>query len=130
MLDSYGITVFSYLANSASSIRMVPLICFPRHGQSLRLRSQYLSCRTYPHIFTVNRDEFVAPIPEAERHDVMLAYHAQLNSVDDQTRITAAKAWSKWESVLFALTNGVSESLIRPLKNVNLKAVRRPRTRR
>ena len=43
------------------------------------------------------RDEYLAPIPEAERHDLMLAYHAQLNSVDEETRIKAAKAWSKWE---------------------------------
>ncbi|TFY80384.1 hypothetical protein EWM64_g3628 [Hericium alpestre] len=49
-------------------------------------------------VFTLRkRDEFVAPIPEAERGDLMLAYHAQLNSVDDETRIKAAKAWSKWE---------------------------------
>lgn len=48
----------------------------------------------------MNRDEYIAPIPPAERHDMVLAYHAQLNSVDDQTRITAAKSWSKWESVL------------------------------
>jgi proline iminopeptidase len=27
----------------------------------------------------------------------VLAYHAQLNSVDDETRLRAAKAWSKWE---------------------------------
>lgn len=44
-----------------------------------------------------DRDEFVAPIPEAERGDLVLAYHAQLNSVDDETRLKAAKAWSKWE---------------------------------
>ena len=43
------------------------------------------------------RDEYIAPIPEAERIDLILAYHAQLNSVDEETRITAAKAWSKWE---------------------------------
>lgn len=43
------------------------------------------------------RDEYLAPIPEAERRDLMLAYHAQLNSVDEETRIKAAKAWSKWE---------------------------------
>ncbi|KAG5636162.1 hypothetical protein H0H81_008943 [Sphagnurus paluster] len=49
------------------------------------------------HLFPEAWDEFIAPIPEAERHDLMLAYHAQLNSVDDQTRITAAKAWAKWE---------------------------------
>ena len=43
------------------------------------------------------RDEYLAPIPEAERQDLMLAYHAQLNSADEETRIKAAKAWSKWE---------------------------------
>jgi proline iminopeptidase len=42
-------------------------------------------------------DEYLAPIPEAERHDLVLAYHAQLNSVDDETRLRAAKAWSWWE---------------------------------
>ncbi|KAK1235241.1 hypothetical protein PQX77_001547 [Marasmius sp. AFHP31] len=45
----------------------------------------------------ISRDEYLEPIPEAERHDLILAYHAQLNSVDDQTRIKAAKAWTKWE---------------------------------
>ena len=43
------------------------------------------------------RDEYLAPIPEAERRDLILAYHAQLNSADEETRIKAAKAWSKWE---------------------------------
>jgi proline iminopeptidase len=41
----------------------------------------------------------VAPIPEAERGDMILAYHAQLNAVDDETRVRAAKAWAKWEYV-------------------------------
>ncbi|TFK75200.1 proline iminopeptidase [Pluteus cervinus] len=49
------------------------------------------------HLFPEAWDEYLAPIPEAERGDLILAYHAQLNSVDDQTRITAAKAWAKWE---------------------------------
>ena len=43
------------------------------------------------------REEYLAPIPEAERRDLILAYHAQLNSADEETRIKAAKAWSKWE---------------------------------
>lgn len=43
------------------------------------------------------RDEYVAPIPEAERQDMILAYHAQLNSVDEETRLNAARAWAKWE---------------------------------
>ncbi|PBL03527.1 proline iminopeptidase [Armillaria gallica] len=49
------------------------------------------------HLFPEAWDDYIAPIPEAERHDIMLAYHAQLNSVDDATRIKAARAWSKWE---------------------------------
>ncbi|KAF9526401.1 proline iminopeptidase [Crepidotus variabilis] len=49
------------------------------------------------HLFPEAWDDFIAPIPETERKDIILAYHAQLNSVDDETRITAAKAWSKWE---------------------------------
>jgi len=49
------------------------------------------------HLFPEAWDEYVAPIPEAERGDMMLAYHAQLTSVDDETRRIAAKAWSKWE---------------------------------
>lgn len=47
------------------------------------------------------REEYIAPVPEAERKDMLLAYHAQLNSVDDEVRLTAAKTWAKWESVLF-----------------------------
>lgn len=51
------------------------------------------------HLFPDAWEEYIAPIPETERNDMILAYHAQLNSVDDQTRITAAKAWAKWEMV-------------------------------
>jgi len=49
------------------------------------------------HLFPEAWDEYLAPIPEAERRDLILAYHAQLNSADEETRIKAAKAWSKWE---------------------------------
>ncbi|KAF9267825.1 proline iminopeptidase [Marasmius fiardii PR-910] len=49
------------------------------------------------HLFPEAWDEYLAPIPEPERNDLILAYHAQLNSVDEATRIKAAKAWTKWE---------------------------------
>jgi len=49
------------------------------------------------HLFPEAWEDYIAPIPEAERSDMMLAYHAQLNSVDDEVRRTAAEAWSKWE---------------------------------
>ncbi|KAF8529837.1 proline iminopeptidase [Gautieria morchelliformis] len=42
-------------------------------------------------------DEYIAPIPEQDRDDMILAYHSQLNSEDIQIRLRAAKAWSKWE---------------------------------
>ncbi|KAJ7274323.1 proline iminopeptidase [Mycena haematopus] len=49
------------------------------------------------HLFPEAWEEYIAPIPEKERQDMVLAYHAQLNSIDDETRVAAAKAWSKWE---------------------------------
>ncbi|KAF8808745.1 proline iminopeptidase [Phlegmacium glaucopus] len=49
------------------------------------------------HLFPEAWDEYLAPIPEAERQDLILAYHAQLNSAHEETRIKAAKAWAKWE---------------------------------
>ncbi|GJE88585.1 proline iminopeptidase [Phanerochaete sordida] len=49
------------------------------------------------HLFPEAWEDYVAPIPESERHDMVLAYHAQLNSADDETRLRAAKAWTRWE---------------------------------
>ena len=45
----------------------------------------------------LHREEYIAPIPEAERKDMVLAYHAQLNAADEGVRLNAARAWSKWE---------------------------------
>lgn len=78
--------------NFDSSTRMVPAIFSQRHGKLLWFQKLENTVSLY-----YIRDEFIAPIPEAERKDLILAYHAQLNSVDEDTRITAAKAWSKWE---------------------------------
>ena len=41
--------------------------------------------------------QFVAPIPPDERDDLLSAYHRRLISDDEQTRLTAARAWSIWE---------------------------------
>lgn len=40
---------------------------------------------------------YLAQIPEAERGDLMAAYHARLTSPDSAVRLAAAKAWSGWE---------------------------------
>ncbi|MGD1906400.1 MAG: prolyl aminopeptidase [Leptolyngbyaceae cyanobacterium] len=41
---------------------------------------------------------YLAPIPAAERDDLVAAYYRRLTSPDEQTRLTAAKAWSIWEA--------------------------------
>ena len=42
-------------------------------------------------------EQFQAPIPEAERHDMMAAYRRRLTSADEQVQLEAARAWSLWE---------------------------------
>ncbi|MEA3053249.1 MAG: proline iminopeptidase [Sphingomonadales bacterium] len=42
--------------------------------------------------------DFLAPIPEAERGDLVAAYHRRLTDPDPATRLAAAKAWSRWEA--------------------------------
>jgi proline iminopeptidase len=42
-------------------------------------------------------DEYLKPIPEVERGDLMSAYHRRLTSDDATVRMAAAKAWSIWE---------------------------------
>ncbi|HVQ09565.1 MAG TPA: prolyl aminopeptidase [Allosphingosinicella sp.] len=49
-------------------------------------------------IFPDKWEEFVAPIPEAERGDLVAAYHRRLTRDDPAERLAAAKAWSKWEA--------------------------------
>lgn len=41
--------------------------------------------------------EFIKPIPEAERSDLLTAYHNRLNSDNEIVRMSACKAWSSWE---------------------------------
>ncbi len=67
-------------------------------------------------IFTIRRDEirwfyqegaswmfadawekYLEPIPEAERHDLLSAYHRRLTGDNPAERLRAAKAWSAWE---------------------------------
>jgi len=58
------------------------------------------------HLFPEEWDNYLAPIPEVERGDMIKAYHNRLNSSDEQTRLIAARAWSKWEVATSKLTVG------------------------
>ncbi|PID50602.1 MAG: prolyl aminopeptidase [Proteobacteria bacterium] len=48
-------------------------------------------------IFPDYWEDFVAPIPEAERGDMLKAYHKRLTGKNEIARMQAAKAWSAWE---------------------------------
>lgn len=42
-------------------------------------------------------EQFIAPIPPQERHDLVGAYRRRLTGTDEVAKLEAAKAWSVWE---------------------------------
>lgn len=48
-------------------------------------------------------ERFQAPIPDAERDDLVAAYHGRLTSGDPALERTAARAWCAWEDELITL---------------------------
>ena len=55
--------------------------------------------QVYPDKF----EDFLKPIPEAERGDMVGAYRERLTSEDQDVQVAAAKAWSKWEGEIVTL---------------------------
>jgi proline iminopeptidase len=55
--------------------------------------------QVYPDKF----DDFLAPIPEGERSDLVEAYRKRLTSNDADEQLHAAQAWSKWEGDIVTL---------------------------
>jgi proline iminopeptidase len=55
--------------------------------------------QVYPDKF----EEFLAPIPENERDNLVEAYRKRLTSDDKDVQLAAAKAWSKWEGDIVTL---------------------------
>jgi len=49
------------------------------------------------HLYPDAWDEFIAPIPADERHDLMAAYHRRLFGDDRTVMMQAARAWARWE---------------------------------
>ncbi len=43
-------------------------------------------------------EEYLAPIPAAERSDMMAAYRRRLTGDDEAVKLAAARAWSLWEA--------------------------------
>ena len=42
-------------------------------------------------------EHYIAPIPEAERHDFVSAFYKRLTGDDPQAKQDAAQAWARWE---------------------------------
>ncbi len=48
-------------------------------------------------------EDYVAPIPLAERHDMIGAYYRRLTGENLQERLACARAWSQWEGKTISL---------------------------
>ncbi len=54
-------------------------------------------------IFPEAFESYLAPIPAAERRDMIEAYYRRLTAADRETQIAAARAWSVWEGTTLSL---------------------------
>jgi proline iminopeptidase len=70
-------------------LRPIELTWFYQFGASLLFPEQW--------------QKFLAPIPPAERGDLLTAYHRRLLSDDAAVRLEAARAWSIWEGATSSL---------------------------
>ena len=70
-------------------LRQLELTWFYQFGASLLFPDQW--------------QKFLEPIPPAERHDLLGAFHRRLRSPDAAERLAAARAWSIWEGATSSL---------------------------
>jgi proline iminopeptidase len=70
-------------------LRQLELTWFYQCGASLLFPDQW--------------QKFLEPIPPAERHDLLGAFHRRLRSPDAAERLAAARAWSIWEGATSSL---------------------------
>ncbi len=87
---------------------------YPQHVSGLVLRGIFLArqqdldwlykqgaSKIYPDFW----EDFIHPIPEHERDDLLKAYAKRLFGQDEIARMSAAKAWSVWEGRIATLQN-------------------------
>lgn len=65
------------------TLRRAELLWFYQHGASW--------------LFPDFWEDFIAPIPEAERGDLIAAYRKRLTGTDPEEQLACARAWSVWE---------------------------------
>jgi proline iminopeptidase len=89
-----------------STLSLVYAETHPQRVLGLILRGIFL-CRPWEihwfyqeganRIFPDHWQEFIAPIPEPERHDLLGGHYRRLIGADEIARMASAKAWSVWE---------------------------------
>jgi proline iminopeptidase len=84
----------------------------PAHVSELVLRGIFLLRRAEidwfyqagaSRLFPDRWQDFLKPIPEAERGNLLQAYHERLNAADETVQLEAARAWSVWEGATSTL---------------------------
>jgi proline iminopeptidase len=89
-----------------STLALAYAVTHPEHCLGLLLRGIFLLTEAEirwfyqegaSHIYPDAFERFCAPIPIAERHDFVGAFYKRLTSASRAERITAARAWGRWE---------------------------------
>lgn len=90
-----------------STLALAYAITHPEKVKAMILRGIFLCRPSEIHwfyqegasqIFPDIWDEYLKPIPENERQDLVNAYYKRLTHENADVRLQAAKAWSKWEA--------------------------------
>jgi proline iminopeptidase len=108
--ERFGIDEWSVFGGSwGSTLALAYAETHPKRVRGLILRGIFL-CRPEETrwfyedsqgasaIFPDQWEEYISIIPEAERGDLMTAYHRRLTSGDASVRLDAARAWAIWEA--------------------------------
>ena len=89
-----------------STLALAYAITHPERVEALVLRGVFLLTHKELHwfyqdgagmLFPDAWDRYLAPIPEAERGDLLSAYHRRLTDPDRRVQAQAAAAWAQWE---------------------------------
>lgn len=106
--EHLGISTWLVLGGSwGSTLGLAYAQTHPERVDALILRGVFLGRRPDIHwlfqegasaMFPDAWEGYLAPIPEAERDDLLAAYHRRLTNGSDEVQLEAAKAWSTWEA--------------------------------
>jgi proline iminopeptidase len=87
--ETHPVRVSELVVRGIFTLRLKELLWYYQNGASWM----------FPELW----ETFLAPIPEAERGDLMAAYHKRLTGSDRAEQVRAAKAWSVWEGSTITL---------------------------